>query len=307
MYIPNYLLPPDKSVTLRLLLLGLRDKTPAVIEAINTRYAWKDLPDDVQRMHLACCHWHDAHSVCVGESGTALRFLWWHANDTGVHKGLERAGTLVGRHVTLRPEMLRWPIEWLLDPVHVPEQTSQLASAAILHHPDRYPQIKGVRHHLDTTYQVLEDWNGGCREAAQVPNIGIDPTIKHQAETFLAMLRGEPSTFEPKQVEDFPFSFLLRGTPTIAEAAVRWPNLANHESNRLRAVTEACEEWHASRTISSYDHRIIQAMSMCAMIRGYAPRRLRECVQHPEAVAKSWPQFWKFLNFAYGQIEQTKS
>ncbi len=307
MYIPDYFLPINKSGAIRLLLLGQRDRTPAVIRAFNERYVWRDLPDDVQRMHLACSRWHTAQTVCVGESATVLRFLWWHMNDTGIHKGLERAGTLVSRRVTLKPEMLGWPLEQLIDPAHVPERTSQLASAAILHHPDRHPRLKGVRFHIDATYEALDDWNGGYTDPAKVPAVGIDPTIKRQAETFLAMLRGEASSYEPQQVEDFPFSFLVRGTPTIAEAAERWPNLADHESNRLKAVTNACEEWRVSRTISSYDHRIVQATAMYAMIQGYSPQRLKESVEHPEVVAKSWPQFWRFLQFAHGQVAQRQS
>ncbi len=47
----------------------------------------------------------------------------------------------------------------------------------------------------------------------------------------------------------------------------------------------------ADKTITSRDHRVVQAIAMLGRVKGIALR-----FQFPNAVNKSWPQFWEFLD-----------
>jgi 5-enolpyruvylshikimate-3-phosphate synthase len=71
---------------------------------------------------------------------------------------------------------------------------------------------------------------------------------------------------------------------TPEEGEAQWPSLRLHESDRIIEMEEAL----AQDTVTSADHRVVQAV---AMRKGNAVSFSR-----PEAVAKSWPQFWQFLN-----------
>jgi hypothetical protein len=101
------------------------------------------------------------------------------------------------------------------------------------------------------------------------------------------------------QQEDFPFAYTMLGNWALHEARSQWPSLAEHESNRFTEVKRAKNEWFATNTISSRDHRVIQAVAMCALLKGGKPKKIRVGIRHPEAVAKSWPMFYQFLDWAY--------
>jgi 5-enolpyruvylshikimate-3-phosphate synthase len=49
---------------------------------------------------------------------------------------------------------------------------------------------------------------------------------------------------------------------------------------------------HFAELIDSKDHRVVQSIAMFAFYNGEVPE-----FSHPECVSKSWPQFWKFMDF----------
>ncbi|MEN9614562.1 MAG: hypothetical protein RLZZ347_869 [Candidatus Parcubacteria bacterium] len=299
--IPPELLPISKSRAIRLLFLGLRDGDDSVIHFISRTYQRGLLPDDVVRMLDACRFWNNNQNIQVGESATVLRFLWWLSQAQKSNKNFVREGTLLGRKITLDPEMLNWTIKDLLDPERVPERTSQLASVATLHNPDRYRTFMvSYPHHLAITYEVLDQWYEYKRfqQKVPLPAPGIDATIEAQAKAFLLALRGGGWQFEMLQQEDFPFAYIMTdGDWALREARKRWPSLAEHESNRFTEVAKAKSDWAQRRVIDSADHRVIQAITMFAMLNRYKVKDIMRVTRHPKAVAKSWPAFYMFLDW----------
>ena len=74
---------------------------------------------------------------------------------------------------------------------------------------------------------------------------------------------------------------------------MRWPNLRGHESNRLEEMEIMIEKAQQGLEIDSKDHRVIQAIAMKQIIEG---KQIE--VNDVAVVNKSWPQFWRFLNYA---------
>lgn len=297
--IPPHLLPISKSRAIRLLLLELRDNDDRIIRSLLKLSKEAELPDDVCRMLSACRFWHNNQNIHVGESATVLRFLWWFNQVRMDNKNFVREKTLLGRKITLDPEMLKWTIFDLLNNTKVPEGTSQLASAATLCTPWQYPRVvTNCPHQLQITYQVLDEWDVYLG-TGRLPEAGIDPTIRLQAEAFMRVQCGSEWQFNMAQQEDFPFAYTMHGDWALREARSRWPSLAEHESNRFEEVVQAKAEWLNMHTISSKDHRVIQAVSMFAILKGCRPIRIRVGTRHPEAVAKSWPMFYQFLDWVY--------
>lgn len=298
--IPPELLPLSKSRAIRLLLLGLRDNDDRIIKSLLKLSEKTQLPDDARRMLGACRFWSHQDNIHVGESATVLRFLWWFNQVQKTNKNFVKEKTLFGRKITLDPEMLRWTIFELLDKTRVPEGTSQLASAASICTPWQYPRIvTNCPHQLQITYRVLDEWNVYLG-TGKLPEAGIDPTIRLQAEAFIRVQCGREWQFEMAQQEDFPFAYTMLGDWAITEAKRRgWWSLTEHESNRFLEVPQAKHEWMHTHTISSKDHRVIQAVAMFALLKGCKPTKIIGQTKHPEAVAKSWPMFYQFLDWVY--------
>jgi 5-enolpyruvylshikimate-3-phosphate synthase len=74
---------------------------------------------------------------------------------------------------------------------------------------------------------------------------------------------------------------------------IRWPQLPDHESNRIIAMEEAVKAALSGQTIVSDDHRVVQAMAMWGKV-----NNVEVNFSNPNAVKKSWPQFWRFLEVA---------
>ena len=73
---------------------------------------------------------------------------------------------------------------------------------------------------------------------------------------------------------------------TKSEGKELWPQLVNHESNRLDEMETQIDQTE----VSSTDHRVVQALALKAK----KNNRLNVNILYPECVNKSWPEFWKF-------------
>ena len=74
------------------------------------------------------------------------------------------------------------------------------------------------------------------------------------------------------------------------EGLHRWPNLQGHESNRIQSMEQALAQLTKGQSITSADHRVVQAIALKSKLEG-----IEAHFEKPEAVKKSWPLFWKFL------------
>ncbi len=77
---------------------------------------------------------------------------------------------------------------------------------------------------------------------------------------------------------------------TFEEGKRRWPELVKHESNRLRIMERICKDFDKYINAPK-DHRVIIAVALRQLSLGLPIR-----VSNKKDVAKSWPQFWKWIN-----------
>ncbi len=121
-----------------------------------------------------------------------------------------------------------------------------------------------------------------------------DRTITKQAAAFIEALCKGDADFIIEQPEDYCFARML-GRMTKEEAMLKWHTLKSHESNRLEEMEKVLYRAVNNITIDSKDHRAVQAAVMYGRIKNMPIK-----VLYPEAVNKSWPQFWRFIEDSEG-------
>ncbi|MBI2547136.1 MAG: hypothetical protein HYW23_01680 [Candidatus Aenigmarchaeota archaeon] len=91
--------------------------------------------------------------------------------------------------------------------------------------------------------------------------------------------------FNPQHAEDYCFARAF-GIMNAQEGAMRWPSLRGHESDRIDEMEDALRQ----EEVTSKDHRVVQSLAM--------QKRGNVKIKYPDSVKKSWPQFWKFLEYS---------
>jgi hypothetical protein len=263
--------------------MGVLDLTHGFDDTIDFLNEQTVLSEDLVALAEASEAWQDDLPVPVGESGTLYRFLSFAAWKQGIDKKFVTEGTLSDRAITLDPSIVNLSQAELLK---LDNETSQWASAAVLMG-DR-ERIIDPPHKLQVTYDAVEHWQSR-RAAGQMWLPRRDITTARQADTFQKMLTGEPPTFIPLQAEDYCFAVEF-GYITPVEGQRRWPSLAGHESNRPAEMGIAQNQASAGEIVQSRDHRVVQAIAMWGRL---MDREVE--FEHPDAVKKSWPEFWPFI------------
>lgn len=281
------LMPLDKSWMIRMGLLDLQAgneaQTIAILEAAD------DPSGDLQALVRCLQTWPDQGELDVGESGTLYRFLRYLAWQQGSMHSFIRRGTLAERKINDNPEIVGWSQSKLLT---LDGGTSQWASAAALCGDGE--RLADPPFKLALSYQAIVH-HKMANNTGNAWQVRTDATITRQAAVFEQAYReviNTPAThfdFIPQQAEDFCFAVAF-GYMTIAEGAARWPAMRAHESNRPREMKAALAAYEKKRPLTSLDHRVVQAMVMKASFDGESIE-----VKHPEAVRKSWPKFWEFI------------
>ncbi len=272
-------IPLDKSWIIR---MGVLDLLNGYNDCLNFLKKQKFLSDDLKALYKSIIAWNNNEIIPVGESGTLYRFLRLASWKLDLEKQFILSGTLKQRKIYDDPTIIFLSLKELLK---LDGRTSQWASASVLlGNPELVndPPFK-----LKLTYEAVDHWktmreNGLCWEPR------YDKTILIQAEIFIKLLKGETVNFTPKQAEDYCFARAFNFI-TKNEGEKRWPQLHNHESDRLiemEKVMQSVEEGE----IDSKDHRVVQAIAMLAKLKGKSIK-----FKYLKAVSKSWPQFWDFL------------
>ena len=104
------------------------------------------------------------------------------------------------------------------------------------------------------------------------------------------MGEGLKTTFIPVCSDDYCFARVFEYT-NKEEGQKSWPSLRGHETDRIEEMEKAITESKTGELINSKDHRVIQAIAMWGVVNN---KKLN--FTHPEAVNKSWPRFWDFLD-----------
>ena len=268
------LVPLDKSWAIRHGVLDLLEGEPG--RAVEILDSAGQLSDDLVALRRVLDAWPAGAPLDVGESGTLYRFLRFASWARGEDRAFVIRGTLPRRPMCDDPSIVHWPLARLLT---LDGGTSQWASAALLLG-NRDPLPVQAPPKLRLTSEAIASRADGAPWAPHE-----DPTIQRQLEALPRLLGGRGS-FEPEHSEDYALARAF-GFITPEEGERRWPQLRGHESDRIAAMEEGLA---SLPVINSRDHRVVQAL---------AARCVRDCVgpevAHPNAVAKSWPQFWEAL------------
>ena len=94
--------------------------------------------------------------------------------------------------------------------------------------------------------------------------------------------------FKPLIAEDYCYARAFN-LITYTEGKHKWPELVNHECNRLKVMEEVCKNFDRSINVPD-DHRVVMAVALRQKYLGLSIR-----VNNKKCVSKSWPQFWKWL------------
>ena len=144
----------------------------------------------------------------------------------------------------------------------------------------------------------MDEWNSARIKHQPWPP-RYDKTIERQALAYIQWLKDgqQEMVFEPQHSEDYCFARAF-GLITPEKGEKLWPNLHGHESDRLIEMEKQLQNY----VITSRDHRVIQAIWM--------KKTGIVLIQNSHAVNKSWPQFWRFVEYAqknYKDIQTPKN
>lgn len=268
------LIPLDKAWLIRMGLLDLAAGKTEVGDYLREHKS--ELGDDLKALLRVLEQWGSDTPLDVGESGTLyrlVRFLSWlqHAN----HEIVTR-GTLKTRSLTEDSSIVDLSLTELMK---LDGGTSQWASAKVLFTDAATDDIDNKPYHLQMSIDAKEQYKKGWMPRK-------DQTIRRQAEAYYLWTQNGEVQFRPKQAEDFPFAVTF-GVISIDEGAQCWPQLRNHETDRVEEMQRLLD----ADTVDSPDHRIVQALAM-----RYHERGITDVAKR--AVNKTWPQFWRFLQNA---------
>lgn len=274
-------IPLDKSWMMRVGVLDIIHEYSDIEEFLVRE---KNLSGDLQALYRAATQWDTEEEIDVGESGTLYRFLQFASWKLDLNKRFIKQGTLVAREICNDQAIVTWPLEKLLMLDH---GTSQWASAAVLLGNEE--RTGNPPYKLRLTYEAKDHWKAR-RAEGKIWEPRFDQTIARQAETFQALIHGEKVEFMPKQAEDYCFARAF-GYTTKEEGLSRWPNLQGHESNRIEEMEKELARAEKGEDVQSHDHRVVQAIAMFGAL-----QKRKNTFVHADAVSKSWPQFWRFIN-----------
>jgi len=267
-------IPFDKSWIIRLGVLDLLNNKNTIDEFLDNNQ--QKLSDDLLSLQTAIQDWRNNEPIRVGESGTLCRFLKFAAWARGEEREFVKKGTLIER------DLYKPTSQW---------QSAAYLCGAIDKQPTDHPKIQ-------LTYDAVDHWNE-TKETAWTPR--YDNTILQQAITFLDRHFNCPATFSPESSEDYCFARTF-GYIFRPDAEKQWPELADHESNRFVEMDKAIKQVRSEQTITSPDHRVVQAAVMHQVLTGYPIN-----VTNKDAVNKSWPQFWSFIENLYNFKDRVKA
>jgi hypothetical protein len=283
----NGYIPLDKSWLMRMGFLDMLHDMPDITYLVDATHI--DVSNDVKALVVASAAWMaDMQHIPVGESGTLYRFLRfasWKLNRT---VELHKEKTLIDRPMCNDPNIVKMSVEELLK---LDDHTSQWASAAVLMGAKEIPDEMPCK--LKVTFEARDHWYNR-RLCGQCWDVRYDDTLADQAMSFINGITSGTVSYAPFDAEHYPFARAF-DLITPGEGGRCWPSLAGHETNRIDHIEKALQEYKNDQLITSNDHRVVQALAMKASF-----YNVHKKFAFPECVAKSWPQFWKFLDLIEG-------
>lgn len=275
-------IPLDKSWMIRMGVLDIVNSYQDVARFLEKQ---KILGDDLKALYRAARDWNSGKLIDVGESATLYRFLKFASWKLGRDVKLDPQGTLRDRKICNNPEIIHWPLQELLT---LDGGTSQWASAAVLM--GNKETLEKTPYKLRLTYETVSHWHVQ-RAKGDLWCPRFDETIYKQAIAFRELFMHGATRFVPVHSEDYCFARAF-GLISPEDGERTWPGLKNHESDRIQHLEEMLRAADNGEVITSRDHRVVQAVVMRQKV-----RKRDVAVENKDAVNKSWPQFWDFVNY----------
>lgn len=270
-------IPLDKSWEIRRIVLGVVNRTLDWDELKRLNQQPKISNDLMALYRCAASLILGESDLHVGESGTLYRILRYLTWKGGMEVQFIKEWSLAWRNICTDPNIVNWTQSQLLT---LDNGTSQWATAAALSGDTE--RLEHPPYKLQVTYDAIREaslWNITQKR---------DITIAQQVRAFLEWKRTSEIIFSGEQAEDYCFmrAFEIMGKE---DGWKKWPALATHESNRLDWFEEQIRLAETWQQITVNDHRPVAALAMRYNL-------WRERFLHPDAVNKSWPQFWDFIH-----------
>lgn len=267
-------LPQSKSWAIRMIFMDMLygAKTGYKIIRYFEKEDKKSLADDI-RAALDCAknYLNGEHIFNVRNSGTVCRFLIYLLD--GQKYKIIKGRQLAKRKMNAPKNISKLPLAKLLK-----LGTSQFASAAILAGVKPTGKLPPK---CRLTVEAKKSYFNN--EGEWIPK--YDGVILGQLRHFLFAEK-----ITNPIAEDYCY---LRAFNLITreEGKRRWPELANHECDRLKVMEKICQKGFNRKVWAPDDHRVVMAVAMRQKDLGLPMR-----VTNKKCVAKSWPRFWEWLN-----------
>ena len=275
--------PLGKSEIIRLAFLDLLNGRPK--DTVNFLEGQSDLSNDLK----------DTHKLLRdGYTETESRTLKWLGKITtelsGIELEIRPIGTLVGRDTEFSRADAELPAAELIKKYNSSQPATGVAINLSVN--GDFERYAAAPHHLAMTYKIIDHWRER-RAAGKMWLPHYDVTINRQVAAFLGTLKTGVCSFIPveqMQPEDFCFAYSF-GLVSVEQAKRLWPSLSGHESNRFEEMPRVMEAIRVGRKSPTRDHRAIMSGAWAAWV---FYREMAE-FEYPEAVAKSFPGFFKFM------------
>ena len=280
-------IPLDKYWIIRMGVLDLQHGFRDINKFLSEQ---KDLGGDLAALKRVCEAWDKKDEPFnVGESGTIyriVRFILWKQ---GSNREIKTEGSLTKRIndglVTQDPNIVNNSLDEL---ARLDKGTTQWVTAAIL--TGSKDKLSVSKFFNDMTYEAMDHWQKQ-RDKNEVWIPRKDVVLTRQAEYFLALLNGKSAVFVSTNPDDYCFARAF-DLITKEEGEEKFPEAEGHESNRFDEMEKVITQTQAGEEIDSGDHRVVQAMAMWGKVN---KKELRFTEDARQAVNKSWPLFWEFL------------
>lgn len=264
-------LPLSKSWTIRMIFLDMlygKKTDYKVITSLNN--SKEKLSDDIKAaLNTAETYLSEGDKYDVGDSGTVCRFLIYilGEKDYQLLKGVQ----LSRRKIDPPDDLNKLSLEELLK-----LKTTQYASAALL-----------------TGIVPIDDLPSKCKLTVEARKVYFENNgewISREDEVIARQLDNysKGGRFNPLIAEDYCYSRVFEFI-TKEEGEKRWPELKNHESDRIKVMEEALSDLKVEVDVHE-DHRVAMAVALKQKSLG-----LPVNINNRECVSKSWPEFWEWL------------
>lgn len=287
----NKYIPLDKSWLTRVGVLDIINGYTDIEKFIENQQSTND---DILSIRNASIAWRNNQHINVGESATLYRLLQFASWKFNLHKVFIKERSLKDRDITNDPSIINLTQTELLK---LDNGTTQWATASVIcGNEERLPNppLK-----LQETYDAVSHWKTQ-RKRNLCWESKYDVTTQRQALVFLELLKGKEVNYTPLCSDDYCFARVFNFIDK--ENGVKsWPSLIGHETNRIEEMENAIREAKKNCTVSSKDHRVIQALAMWSTV-----NKKSLIFKNPTGVNKSWPNFWNFLEVAKGSENDRK-